>query len=148
MQINLKPDVDKKWLLLASGLLWSIAGILLLRIARRFLLSYSAWHIFIIILTGLFAGLLINNFGFKRLAAGNARRILAYPNKVCFFAFQRWQMYFLIVFMMSLGFFLRTYPFFPDFLMATGYIGIGSALITSSISYYKFLGKSDAFNVS
>ena len=145
MQTNFKPEIDKKWLLLASGLLWSVAGIFLLRISKHFLLDYSTLYIFVIIFTGLFIGLLITIFGFKRIAAKNSKRILAYPQKVCIFAFQRWQMYLLIIFMMSLGFFLRTHAFFPAFLMAIGYIGIGSALITSSISYYKLLSKTDSF---
>jgi len=142
----LKPTVNKKWLILASGLLWSVAGILLLRIAWRWLLYFSALHAFLIILIGLFAGILINKFGFSLLAEKNAKRIFAYQDKVCLFAFQRWQMYFLIIFMMSLGFFLRSYPFLPDYLMATGYIGIGSALVISSFIYYKVLGKKNEAN--
>jgi len=84
-------------------------------------------------------GTIISFFGFSKLAKKNANRIMEYPEKVCIFAFQRWQMYILVVIMMSMGFFMRTTNFIPKYILAPVYVGIGLALFVSSFVYYKKL---------
>ena len=134
-----KPSVRKKCLILISGITWSGVGILLNWIASRWLPGFEQWQIIFTYFVGILAGLIIASFGFSKLAQKNSDRILGYPQKVCVFAFQRWQMYILIVIMMSMGFFMRTTTFIPKYLLALVYVGIGLALFISSFVYYKSL---------
>ena len=132
-----KPAVFKKRLILISGILWSGTGILLIGIASKWFTLFDSRQMIFALTAGPVLGLVIAWFGFKNLAHKNADRILAYPEKVCVFAFQRWQMYFLIVFMMSMGIFMRSTSLIPKFMLAPVYIGIGSALFLASFVYYK-----------
>ncbi len=132
-----KPAVSKKWLILISGILWSGTGFLLIGIASKWFALLNSWQVIFAMTAGPVLGLVIAWFGFKNLAHKNANRISAYPDKVCVFAFQRWQMYFLITFMIGLGIFMRSSGLIPKFLLAPVYIGIGSALFFASFVYYK-----------
>lgn len=144
MTYNLKPAVRKKSLILISGILWSGVGILLNYIASKWLTQFEQWQIVFTYSIGTIMGLIIASFGFSKLAHKNSDRIMEYPEKVCVFAFQRWQMYILIFVMMSMGFFMRTTSFIPKYLLAPFYIGIGLALFVSSFVYYKsFFTKKD-----
>ena len=92
------------------------------------------------VLCGIVLGISIAVFGFRKVAATNIKRILEMPEYSCVFAFQKWQSYILIVVMMSMGIFLRTTNIFPRLYLAPVYIGIGSALLISSIKYYRTNG--------
>jgi len=139
MPNNLKPSVNRKYLILISGILWSGVGILLNYIASKWLNHFQQWQIVFTYFVGIIMGSIIAVFGFSKLAHKNANRIMKYPEKVCIFAFQRWQMYILIVIMMSLGFFMRTSNLIPKYLLAPVYVSIGLALFASSFVYYKKL---------
>jgi hypothetical protein len=134
---KLKPAVHKKWLIFTSGLMWSGVGILLNWFAYRWLPAFERWQVFFAYGLGTIAGVIIVKFGFGKLAVKNRNRINDYPEKVCLFAFQRWQMYILIVVMMSMGIFMRTSGLIPKYLLAPVYIGIGLALFLGSFVYYK-----------
>jgi hypothetical protein len=136
MQI-LRPAVHKKWLIFASAIMWSGVGVLLNWIATKWLPEFEQWQIIFTYSLGILAGLIIAKFGFSKLAAKNRDRIMGYPEKVCAFAFQRWQMYILILFMMGMGIFMRTSGLIPKFLLAPVYVGIGLALFIGSFVYYK-----------
>ncbi len=134
---KLKPSVNKKYLILLSGLMWSGVGILLNWFAFRWLPELEQWQILFAYSLGIIAGFIIAKFGFNKLAVKNKNRILDYPEKVCAFAFQRWQMYLLIIVMMSMGIFMRTSGLIPKYLLAPVYIGIGLALFSGSFVYHK-----------
>jgi len=134
---RLKPEVDLKWLILTSGALWSGVGIMLVWMALHWLSVLTGLQMTTVILGGLVLGALISRFGFLRLARKNTERIWQYKNRACFFAFQRWQSYQLIVVMMSMGIFMRTSHLIPRQWIAPLYIGIGSALFVSSLFYYR-----------
>ena len=136
---KLKPSVNKKCLILISGIMWSGVGVLLNWIASKWLPAFEQWQIIFTYSLGLVMGLIISSFGFSKLAKKNSDRIMKYPEKVCVFGFQRWQMYILIVIMMSMGFFMRTTSFLPKYLLAPVYVAIGLALFISSFVYYKKL---------
>jgi len=123
---NLKPAVNRKWLLVISGLMWSGVGIFLNIIAIGCLKSFNKMQI-------------IARFGFGNIANKNVNRILAYPKNACIFAFQEWKSYILIAIMMSLGILLRTTELIPKFILAPMYIGIGTALFLGSFKYYRNL---------
>jgi hypothetical protein len=132
-----KIAVHKNWLLIASGILWSGVGILLINLAARWLMLIQGLPLVFSVIGGLVLGSAIAFFGFRHIALKNISRIEAYQDKVCFFAFQRWQSYFLILVMMSMGIFLRTTNVLPKPYLATLYIGIGMALFSCSFLYYR-----------
>ncbi|MBN1463125.1 MAG: hypothetical protein JW922_05540 [Paludibacteraceae bacterium] len=133
------PRVHKHILVFVSGILWSGVGLFLISLAYRWFNQLSNNQIIAAWLGGLILGGAIAYFGFSKLADKNILRINQYHKKVCFWAFQKWTTYLLIVFMMSLGIFMRKTPYIPKFLLSPMYIGIGSALFLSSFRYYQFL---------
>lgn len=136
---RLKPAVNRKWLIIISGLMWSAVGIFLNILAFNWLKSFEIAQLFITILMGLLAGWVIAHFGFGKIANKNINRIFVYPKEVCVFAFQEWKSYIFIAFMMSMGIFLRTTGLVPKFILAPMYIGIGTALFLASFKYYRNL---------
>lgn len=136
---KLKPAVNRKWLIVISGLMWSGVGIFLNILAYNWLKSFNNNQILISIIIGIFLGLIIARFGFGNIANKNVNRILAYPKHACIFAFQEWKSYILIVVMMSMGIFLRTTGIIPTYILAPVYIGMGTALFLASFKYYRNL---------
>ena len=135
----LKPSVDRRGLLLLAGLLWSGAGMLLISFAVRWLVDLSGHPVLITVITvaGIMFGAAISLFGFRRMARQNIQRILSMPEHSCIFAFQKWQNYILIAFMMSLGIFMRRTHILSPIYMSTMYMGIGTALLSTSLLYYR-----------
>jgi len=117
--------------------MWSGVGILLNWMAFKWLPNFEQWQIIFTYIVGILLGANIAKFGFSKLANKNSDRIMGYPETLCVFAFPRWQMYILIVIMMSMGIFMRSTNFIPKYLLAPVYVGIGLALFLSSFVYYK-----------
>jgi hypothetical protein len=136
--IKLKLEVSKKWLLAAAGLIWSAVGIMLCRLAYQWLLSVSNLWEFIDAIGGLTFSVAIYYFGFSKIAKKNIQRLNLYPDKACFFAFQAWRSYLVIVIMILMGVFLRHSPV-PKYYLAILYIAIGGALFLSSFHYYAWI---------
>lgn len=131
------PAVRKFWLHLLAGLMWSGVGIMLISMAGRWLGLVVPYQIILILLAGLVLAAAIFWFGFSEMAQKNVRRIEAYPQeRVCLFAFQKWTSYPLVLFMVSLGIFLRVYSPIPKSYLAILYIGLGASLLFSSLYYY------------
>lgn len=129
------PAVPRYWLWLSAGLLWSGVGIGLC-IAALHWLSPLGWPQGIgFAILGAGAGAIIYRFGFSKIARKNIDRISGKPDPVCFFAFQAWRSYGLIIGMMLLGFILRHSPV-PRSAVALIYLAIGAALSLSSSLYY------------
>ena len=133
---RLKPAVNRKWLVVISGLMWSSVGIFLNILAFNWLKSFNTLQLLVTILMGLLAGWILAHFGFGNIANKNIDRIFVYPKEVCVFAFQEWKYYILIAVMMSMGIFFRTTGLVPKFILAPMYIGIGTALFLASFKYY------------
>lgn len=134
------PKVGKHILILISGLLWSMVGIMLISIASGWLTDMSFAYQAIGISTSLISGSVITYFGFSKIALKNIERINQYQkNRVCIWAFQKWSSYLLIAFMMSLGIFMRNATFFPRLILLIIYFSIGMALFLSSMAYYREL---------
>ena len=129
------PAVARYWLLLFAGLLWSGVGITLCVVAG-FWLSHCEWP-----QSGMSAalggvlGVCAYRLGFSTIARRNIRRIAQQPERVCFFAFQAWRSYLLIIIMVLLGFALRQ-SHLSRLILATIYLTVGTGLILSSTLYY------------
>jgi hypothetical protein len=135
--LRIYPAVKKIWLHLLAGLMWSGVGIMLVGFASRWFTKVPALHEILIILAGMLLATAIYFFGFSKMALKNVHRINNYrQERVCLFAFQRWTSYPLVLFMISLGIYLRVYSPIPKPDLAIMYIGIGGSLFLSSLHYY------------
>lgn len=134
------PAVDKRILVLLSGLMWSGVGIMLLNLAFRWLLQSSASPGIGYGFAGTALALMIHHFGFLKLVDLNIKRITAKEGKVCIFGFQPWKSYLIIAVMIGLGTILRSSDL-PRQYLAIIYIGFGGAMILSSIRYFRIFIK-------
>lgn len=131
-----RPAVARHWLWLTAGLFWTGVGVGLC-IAGCYWLSSIPWPMSAIgAVVGFGSGVAIYRFGFSRIARKNIRRIFQQPERVCFFAFQAWRSYLLIVVMVLLGYTLR-HSHLHRFILAVIYSGIGTGLSLSSTLYYE-----------
>ena len=137
---KLKPGVNKFWLDLLSGLMWSGVGIFLISLTREWVPFEGLGIVLAVRFAGVLLGLAIWYWGFSRLAKRNIIRIEAIASdKPCVFAFQGWTSYPLVAVMISLGIFMRVYSPIPKWVLAIGYVGIGQGLFLSSLYYYQHL---------
>ncbi len=122
-------------LILLSGILWSMAGVMLIVIFLRWIHLLTnkqlIWALAIGIPLGILKGLLFN-----KLSKKNIHRIRLLPDKVHWWKFQKLSSYILIVLMMGTGITLRTTGIIEKKYLAPVYLGIGLALFISSIVYY------------
>lgn len=137
---RLNPAVSRNLLLLLAGTVWILVGIMLLSIAKTWLISISGIRAYLILAAGVLLALLIHHFGFLKIVDKNLERILEMEGKKCLFAFIPWKSYAIIAVMIALGRILRSSSL-PKQYLAVLYIGIGSALILSSIRYLRFFLK-------
>jgi len=129
------PAVPRPLLLFVSGLMWSLVGIMLCRMAWLWIFPLETTLFFALLFAGCAGGWLVFYFGFSRIAQKNIDRLCLLPARACFFAFQAWKSYFIIVFMIALGITLRHSPI-PRSLLAVVYFIIGGGLFLSSFRYY------------
>ncbi len=134
---RLKPAVGKQTLVLLSGVLWVLVGLMLLNYARQWLMAQGGAAAVALGLSGLGVSLFIHHFGFLRVVDKNLGRILPMQGKRCVFAFQSWKSYLIVVIMIAMGVGLRHSPI-PKPYLSVLYIGIGLALILSSFRYLKY----------
>lgn len=138
---RLKPEVNKAWLFAVAGLMWSAAGVMLIRLAYGWLRSAVNSPIFLLASLGVLLAMATYRFGFSKFADKNIQRIHELAgDQACIFAFQEWTSYPLVVFMISLGIVLRRYSPIPKPLLAVAYLGIGGSLFLASFHYYRQLG--------
>lgn len=133
--------VHKYILIFISGILWSGVGVFLILLAIGWFSVLATNEIILSVIIGVLLGCAIAYFGFSGLANKNIYRINKYQERVNIWAFQKWTSYLIIVFMMSLGIFMRHSGLIPKFILSPMYIGIGLALFLAGLNYYKFLIK-------
>jgi hypothetical protein len=133
-----KPGVPKGGLLLTAGIMWMGIGVMLDVLSYGWLKSertdYAVWAAVI----GFLCALVIHHFGFLRVVDKNLARILPMEGKRCIFSFMPLKSYVLIVVMMLMGFLLR-HSAIPKLYLSVLYMGIGTALILSSVRYLRYL---------
>lgn len=131
-----KPAIPKTYLILLAGIVWECVGILLIVLALSWLTKISDNYRNIFAFSGLFLALLIHHFGFLKIVDKNLKRILQMDGKKCMFSFFPRKSYLLIIVMVAMGSILR-HSMIPKEYLAILYIGIGLALILSSIRYLR-----------
>ena len=135
---KLIPNAPKSWLYILAFLMWSGVGIYLCSLTIDWLKPEQTGARLLFIGGGIILAFAIAIFGFSQFANKNIARISVIPKeKVCIFAFQAWTSYPLVIFMISLGIFLRKYSPVPKTWLSTMYIGIGGSLFLASFLYLK-----------
>lgn len=134
-----KPAVPKSVLLFLAGCLWMSIGIMLLFFAASWLLHSANINRYAFAGTGIALAAFVHYFGFRKIADKNIARILPLEEKRCLFSFLTWKTYLIIPAMIALGTILR-HSSIPKQYVAILYLGIGFALILSSMRYAKALG--------
>jgi len=133
---RLKPAAPKFILLLISGTMWFGVGIFLNTYAYSWLNREFQILNLLFIGIGILLAITIHRYGFSKVAQKNINRINLLPDKPCIFSFMAWKSYFLVMFMISLGITLRLSTI-PKNYLSIVYIGIGLALILSSLKYFQ-----------
>ena len=135
---NIKPAVNKRVLLFLAGLMWLSVGTMLLYLSFSWLNASHAHGSFIFAGIGVMVALVVHHFGFLKIVDKNLGRILPMEGSKCVFAFMTWKSYILVAGMMALGALLR-HSTLPKPYLSIIYIGIGLALLLSSIRYLRTL---------
>lgn len=135
---RLKPSVNKSFLLFLSGLMWFGVGVMLNTFAFHWLTASRDKNLYLFAAIGLIASLVIHHFGFLKVADKNLGRISDMKGKPCVFSFMSWKSYGIVLVMMTMGITLR-HSSIPKQYLSVLYIGIGMALILSSIRYFRVL---------
>ena len=131
-----KPAVKNSVLLLLAGIVWVCVGFLLLSLAFSWLSTASVADRYLYSGAGLLLALLIHHFGFLKIVDKNLKRIRQMSGMRCFFSFMPWQSYLIITVMVTMGSILR-HSTIPKKDLSILYIGIGLALILSSVRYLR-----------
>ncbi len=131
-----KPGVSKSALLFIAGAVWMAIGTGLDLLAGSWLHREPTTPALLSAAIGVAAALIIHHFGFLRIVDRNLGRIRPMEGRRCAFAFIPLKSYGLIAVMILLGTLLRHSPL-PKLYLAPLYIGIGTALVLSSIRYLR-----------
>ncbi len=135
---KMRPAVGKSALLFLAAGMWIGVGSLLLTWAYLWLHAAPAQGTVALVALGVAAALVIHHFGFLKIVDKNLARILPMKDKRCLFAFMGWKSYLNVAVMIALGILLRHSPI-PKPYLAVVYIGIGLALMLSSVRYLRIL---------
>ena len=134
---KLNPDVDKKYLILTSGIMWCGVGIMLISLAASWLKHFQGNGEFMFYAAGFLAAMPVHHFGFLKLADKNLQRLMPLEEKKCFFTFITPKSYIIIIIMVTLGITLR-HSAIPRQYLSILYNGIGLGLFLSGIRYFRF----------
>jgi hypothetical protein len=137
-RVRWKPGVHKNVLMLLAGLLWIGTGFMLDAWSYSWLKTEKVDALLAAAGVGFLLALLIHHFGFLRIVDKNLGRILPMEGRRCVFSFMPWKSYMLIFCMIFIGIVLRHLPI-PKLVLSVLYIGIGTALILSSVRYLRVL---------
>jgi hypothetical protein len=131
------PSVDKRILVLLSGLMWCGVGIMLISFAFGWLKSVNSREQFFLYSAGFLMAMPIHHFGFLKIADRNIERLMPATEKKCLFSFMTWKSYIIVIIMVSMGIALR-HSSIPKRYLSVLYSGIGLALFLSGIRYLRF----------
>jgi hypothetical protein len=130
--------VPRSGLLFMAGMIWLSIGIMMDSIAYSWLKSGNLKPALLVVSVGFVSALFIHHFGFLRIVDRNLGRILPLKGRRCLFSFMPWKSYLLVLVMMLGGSLLR-HSTLPKPYLAFIYVGIGTALMLSSVRYLRYL---------
>ena len=135
---KIKPAVDKGVLLFLAGFMWFSVGTMLFFLSFSWLNAFQGHGAFLFGGIGIAVALVVHHFGFLKIVDKNLGRILPMEGTRCIFSFITWKSYIIIAVMVAMGTLLRNSPI-PKPYLSILYIGIGLALILSSVRYLRTL---------
>lgn len=135
---RMRLDVDRRWLFAIAGVIWTAVGVLLLTYAVTWLRPVSVPLEIELSVAGLAVATVFVRFVFHGIVSKNITRIQAGPARASAFSFQGWKSYAVTVFMIGLGVTLR-HSALPKPALAVMYMGIGVALLLTSLLYHRHL---------
>jgi len=130
------PAVERRWLFGIAGVVWAIAGVILLGWSIVWLGATDLAAGIGLGALGIAAAFVAGYYGFSRIVLRNIDRIESMPDRACAFSFQAWRSYLVMAFMIALGVVLR-HSAFPKLALAVVYLTIGGALIYASLHYHR-----------
>jgi hypothetical protein len=133
---DLKPAVSRYWLIALAGLMWSIVGVMLCRLAYIWLSAIPLQRSVPMGMLGIIFSLALYRYNFYKIPLKNIDRLCLMTDKSCFFAFQAWYAYLIVIVMMALGIVLRHSPI-PKHYLAVLYTAIGGALFLASFHFFQ-----------
>jgi len=132
-----KPAVTREVLLFLAGALWFSVGCILLAFAGFWLLSAERGQRIMCGGAGILIALPVHHFGLLKIVDRNLARLPAGDEKKCLFSFMPWKSYLIIPVMITLGVLLR-HSAIPKPYLAILYVGMGLALLLSSLRYLRY----------
>lgn len=135
---KIKPAVNKEVLLFIAAFMWFGVGTMLLCLSFFWLKTFHVQGSALYCAIGVAVALLVHHFGFLKIVDKNLGRILPIEGTRCIFSFMPWKSYIIVAVMVAMGTLLRHSPI-PKPYLSILYIGIGLALILSSIRYLRAL---------
>jgi hypothetical protein len=140
-----KPAVNRSILVLIAGSVWAMVGLMLSRLAILWWERYTGSFLVLFIILGLILGIVKGYFVFSRVVKKNISRIARMDDTGFILAFIPWQTYLLITGMILLGIALR-HSELPKQYLAILYLGVGLAMILSSLQYFGNLVRGELKN--
>ena len=135
---KIKPAVNKGVLLFLAGFMWLSVGTMLFFLSFSWLNAFQVHGSFLFGGIGVAVALVVHHFGFLKIVDKNLGRILPMEGTKCIFAFITWKSYIIVAVMVAMGILLRKSPI-PKPYLSMLYLGIGLALILSSVRYLRAL---------
>ena len=127
--------VPRYWLLIVSGLLWSIAGSILIWRAIGWITDIPIEGEIVTESVGMCLGLVLFFVSFKKVARRYRSRISSLPEKVAIYKFISRKSALMILSMVTLGIILRLSPF-PKHYLAVLYTAMGETLWFGSFLFF------------
>lgn len=84
---TIRPIVTKKWLFIISGIMWTMVGIILIRVALTWLLPLDTGKALLLGVSGIILSL-FTRMMFVIFSNKNVNRLNSLPEKISIFAFQ------------------------------------------------------------
>lgn len=132
----MKYGVTRHTLLITAGIIWSLAGVNILRIGLTCWISDTQYWLFKVCEASLIF-LLFFAIIFHKLYKKHTARISQKEGKHCPFSFFDVKGWAIMVFMITIGVVVRVYHLLPDSFIAVFYTGLSLALIGTGL---RFLG--------
>jgi hypothetical protein len=133
----MKKGVKREILFFVSGIMWIGVGIMLNILSFGWFSHSNSFLKYYALILGFLAGFVVAILGFGKLAKKNIKRIFKLADYTCIFNFQEVKSYFIIIFMIGLGIFMRKSGYFPKEFLSFVYTTIGTGLFLSGLLYFQ-----------
>ena len=131
-----KLDVSKKGLLLIAGIIWLLAGSMLINRSTGYLLENSH-HILFHFLIGFGLGIILFAILFFKISKKYTERIINInEDKPVIFSFASFRGYILIITLIGIGLYLRRTEYIDHLHLSIAYICIGFGIVFSSVKFF------------